>query len=168
MTTASPATRRPSWEKRAVLIACPSNLLRNVSDHAISSPQFDGRNGARATPRCARTFFQPPSEPRRGQLAPPSARIVASAASVSRRPSLSTTGAAPSRSTNLAPVRSSTPNSASRASQVRSSGEAFIAFGNTRPLEPTKVSTPRPAQKARMSVGENVSSMGRSQPAAAP
>ena len=36
----------------------------------------------------------------------------------------------------------------SRASQARSSGDAFMAFGKTRPLEPMKVGWPRPSAQA--------------------
>ena len=81
-----------------------------------------------------------PSAPKRGQLAPPSAKSVASGWSVVVSP-FSVKRSAPSASqpSQVARVRISTPCAPSRASQARSNGEAFIALGNTRPLEPMKV-----------------------------
>ena len=54
------------------------------------------------------------------------------------------------------------PRRASRASQARSSGEAFMATGNTRPLEPTKVGWPSASHQARTASGGNASMAGRS------
>ena len=57
-------------------------------------------------------------------------------------------------------VRISTPRSFSCRSQARSSGEAFIVRGNTRPLEPTKVDCPSPSAQATSSAGDSASSHG--------
>ena len=46
-----------------------------------------------------------------------------------------------------------TPAARSRCSQARSSGAAFMSFGNTRPEVPTKVSMPRPCAQSRNCCG---------------
>ena len=130
---------------------------------------FDGRSGTTATPAASSGATQSPVEPSFGQLAPPSASTTASGRS-SRSPSGVSNRIAPS---SLQPVqrervRSSTPKPFSRASQARSRGEAFIARGNTRPLDPVKVAWPRPSAQAVNSSGENASSHGDTAPAALP
>src|SRR5690606_7677609 len=48
-----------------------------------SKPQFEGRKRARGTSKARRVSNHAPSEPRRGQLAPPRARTTAGASTVS-------------------------------------------------------------------------------------
>ena len=48
-----------------------------------------------------------------------------------------------------------TPCASSRLSHARSSGEAFIAFGKMRPLEPVKVSCPSPSAQAIAAAGDD-------------
>ena len=59
-----------------------------------------------------------------------------------------------------------TPIESSRRSQARSSGEAFIALGNTRPLEPTKVGCPSASLHCRKCSGGNAVMAGASQASA--
>ena len=54
-----------------------------------------------------------------------------------------------------------TPSDSSRRSHARSSGEALKALGKTRPLEPTKVSWPRPSLQRRSAAGGKASMAGR-------
>ena len=61
---------------------------------------------------------------------------------------------------------SATPAASRRRSQARSSGEAFIPTGKTRPELPTKVATPRPSAQADDLVGAEVRE-NRPQPVAA-
>ncbi len=84
---------------------------------------------------------QLPSEPSRGQLAPPSANTVASARSVTAPDGVSNISA-PSSAQPVQRCRglNATPAASRRLIQARNSGEAFRLFGNTRPLEPTNVS----------------------------
>ena len=111
-----------------------------------------------ATPARASTSVQAPSEPSRGQLAPPSARMVASG--------LCATGVLSGRSkTRLPPAlvqpiqrwrgMKVTPWLRSRCSQARSSGDAFMAAGNTRPLDPTNTGWPSASHQARRCCGGN-------------
>ena len=65
-------------------------------------------------------------------------------------------------------VRIVTPRSSSRRSQARSSGEAFIATGNTRPLVPTKVGWPRPWHQSISAAGGKASISGAKAAGAAP
>ena len=114
---------------------------RIASDQPTLKPQFDGLSRAMATPRAASRSTQLASEPSRGQLAPPSASTVTSAAmAASRSPCAKRSRPAPSQPSQRWRKAKRAPNASSRRSQARSSGEAFIALGNTRPLEPTKVS----------------------------
>ena len=53
-----------------------------------------------------------------------------------------------------------TPCSLSLASSARSSGDALKLLGKTRPLVPTKVSSPSPAQNSRKSCGEKARRYG--------
>ncbi len=111
---------------------------------------------------------QAPSEPRRGQEAPPQARMVARAAMVVSPAGVSTRSASPSQPAQRWRGRMSTPRSASRASQARRSGEAFIALGNTRPEEPTKVSCPSPSHQSRTRSGPKARMCGARTGSAAP
>ena len=61
-----------------------------------------------------------------------------------------------------------TPCSASRSSHARSSGEAFIALGNTRPEDPTNVSLPSPAAHSRTAALSNAARIGSKNARAAP
>ena len=95
-------------------------------------------------PAFASTSTQPPSEPSRGQLAPPSASTVASASTFTRPRGVSNSSVAAlvPAGPAMAQLEFARPRASSRRSQARSSGEALSDFGNTRPLDPTKVSWP--------------------------
>ena len=56
----------------------PAKRLLKPSVQPIEKPQLAGRRGAISRPSRPRISAQLPSEPRRGQLAPPSARMVVS------------------------------------------------------------------------------------------
>ncbi len=129
------------------LSGVPAKRARRWSDQATAKPILAGRRGAMAT--SGSSAVQPPSEPSRGQEAPPSASTIASAR-CSASPSGVAKRAAPSgaRPIQRWRVRSATPCAASRASHARSSGEAFIARGNTRPELPTKVGWPSASHQA--------------------
>ena len=64
--------------------------------------------------------------------------------------------ARPSRSSGGA-ARIARPCESSRRSQARSKGDALKAFGNTRPLEPTKVGCPSASLQSRKASGGNAS-----------
>ena len=55
-------------------------------------------------------------------------------------------------------VRNCTPRASNRFSHARSSGDAFIATGKTRPVEPTNTSWPRPVAHRTTSGGPNAES----------
>ena len=76
---ASPRTDCPPNDSSIRFSGWPSKRSRNTSDQLATKPQFAGRSGATAMPAFASTSTQPPSEPSRGQLAPPSASTTASA-----------------------------------------------------------------------------------------
>ena len=120
-------------------------------------------------PRSRKGPTQPPSEPSRGQLAPPGASTVTEGATATT-PSGVSKRSAPSASHPVQRWRSAkrTPSRPSRASQARSSGDAFMAVGNTRPEEPTKHGWPRPSAHALSASGGNAAMAGRSQWAASP
>ena len=146
----------------------PANRSRKASLQATSKPQLAGRKGMIRTLRAFSHGTQAASEPRRGQLAPPRASRHASART-SKRPA-AVSNVYPSFSNPIQRWRgmSRTPWCSSRRSQDRSSGEAFMTLGNTRPELPTKVSVPRPWAQLRMSCGGNSSSAGRSRAVALP
>jgi hypothetical protein len=103
------------------------------------------------------------------QLAPPNARIVARGRTVRGPPGVSKVRSPAA----FQPVQverrfSATPRPSSRAIQARSSGEAFSALGNTRPLVPTNVACPSPSAQATRSAGVKASSIGRRVGAASP
>ena len=77
--TASPRTAVPPNDSPARLSGWPSKRVRKLSDQSAMKPQLAGRSGVTSIPALARTSTQRPSEPSRGQLAPPSASTVASA-----------------------------------------------------------------------------------------
>src|SRR6185436_9928167 len=62
----------------------PAKRLRNISDQGARNPQLAGCSGTILTPTALSTSTQAPEEPSCGQLAPPSARTVASALAVTR------------------------------------------------------------------------------------
>ncbi len=128
-----------------------------------------GRKGASATPRAARMGVQPPVEPNRGQLAPPSARIVARGRSrQGTPPAVLASAPAASQPVHSWRGRTVTPSAASRAPHARSRGEAFSACGNTRPLDPTKVGCPSPSTQATRAAGGKTRTIGSSQSRAVP
>ena len=113
------------------------------SDQAMRMPAFAGAKGARVIPLRAGISAQVPVEPSRVQLAPPKARTVTSAVR-SRCPSgVSNRNWFSSQPVHSHLVRNRAPLSRSRASHARNKGEAFIATGNTRPVEPVKTSWPK-------------------------
>ena len=139
---------------RCASAAGPRSGARNISDQSTQKPQLAGASGATATPRSASSGTQSPVEPSRGQLAPPSARTVASAAttlSPVRRVEHAGARRRPSRASDGA-VRNSTPRRARRRKPGAQQRRAFMASGNTRPLEPTKVGWPSSSHQARTAV----------------
>ena len=58
-------------------------------------------------------------------------------------------------------VRMRTRDASSRPSHARRSGEALKLFGNTRPLDPTKVGWPSPSHQSRKACGGNASTAFR-------
>ena len=121
------------------------------------------------TPFAPSRAAQAPSEPSRGQEAPPSASTRASALRVNspsgpiRRSAPDS--AKPAKSWRVAIV---TPSRDSRASQARRSGVALKLAGKTRPLEPMKVVSPSSAQKSRSACGGQARMNGAILAAAAP
>src|SRR3954447_23662587 len=73
---ASPRTVCAPNDSATPFSGWPSKRFRNISDHAAVKPQFAGRSGDIVTPLAASASTHSPSEPSRGQLAPPSPRTV--------------------------------------------------------------------------------------------
>jgi hypothetical protein len=138
------------------LTGVPAKFVANPSVQATCTPQFAGRNGFTATPAVRSTSTHVPSEPTRGQLAPPSASTVMSAAAVMTVPSATRKrlprSAGPSQRWRVSIV---TPSSRRRASHALSRGVARDDRGNTLPLDPTNVGSPRPAHHSRSAAGGN-------------
>ena len=149
---------------------------RVAAEATARSASAAGRRSARGTPRTSRrgsrswpaaaapprrrrapaASTQPPSEPSRGQLAPPSASTVG--IGVSRHAPL---GRVEQQRAVLVPAdpvmaqlegdaRRRRAAAATRAAAARSSWPC----GNTRPLEPTNVSWPSPSHQARSAAAE--------------
>src|SRR5258708_13204708 len=74
---ASPRTLRDPNDNAAPLSGWPSKRSRKMPDQATAKPQLADRSGDMVTPLPARMSTHAPSEPSRGQLAPPSASTVA-------------------------------------------------------------------------------------------
>ena len=79
---ASPRTVRVPNDSAAPLSGWPSKRSRKIPDQATVKPQLAGRSGDIATPFAESVSTHAPSEPSRGQLAPPSASTVAPALTV--------------------------------------------------------------------------------------
>ncbi len=140
----------------------PAKRSRNVSLQLTRKPQLEGRSGAISTPAPASVPAQLPSEPSLGQLAPPKASTVTSARGVIRPSALSKHGPPSSvQPTQRCRILNCTPIPLSCRNQTRKSGDAFIARGKTRPLEPMKVSCPSASHQARRSAGANASIAAR-------
>jgi hypothetical protein len=131
-------------------------------DQFATKPQFDGRNGTISTPRSRNSATRLASEPGRGQLAPPSARMVTSGRARTSSTPLAKRSAPPCRNAKRA------PKSFKRRSHAHNSGDAFINCGNTRPLEPTKVGWPKRSHHARSVGGGNASIPRRNSCGASP
>src|SRR5690606_2653325 len=126
----------------------------------------DARSGASGTPSAANISTQAPSAPNRAQDPPPSASTVTPAAMAFRPSGVSnTTTPAASQPVQRQRVCSRTPCPASRLSQARRSGEAFIPFGNTSPELPVKQATPSLSPQSRTASGPNSAIIGASQSA---
>src|SRR5271165_61457 len=133
-----------------------------TADQPTTKPQLAGLSAATSTPASRKASTQPPSEPSRGQDAPPSANTAA-AASTERSPSDETKRNLPAcpNPTKRERGLSVTPRSSSRLSQARKRGVALKLLGNTRPLLPTKVSSPSSAAQPRRASGGKASTAGR-------
>ncbi len=134
----------------------PAKRSRNGADQATSKPLLAGRSARTSTPASTRCGTHVPSEPVRGQLAPPSASTVASGRTTDS-PSAVRSRSAPSsvQPSQRWRTASSTPRSSRRRSHARSSAVARHDAGNTRPLEPTDVASPSAAAHLRRSSGVN-------------
>ncbi len=154
MTVASPGTRRPPAVTAIRFSGVPA-WRAMCGLHPAVNPQLAGRNGVTAPGKAA---AHAPSEPSRGQDAPPSASTtgpVATAAAGSNR------GApAASHPSQRCRMRNCTPSPSSRRSQARSSGDAFMARGNTRPLLPVNTGWPSASHHAHSAAGGNAATAG--------
>ena len=142
----------------------PSKRRRNVSDQSTRKPQLAGASGATATPRSASSGspIAGRAEPRPACPAERQNRGVGG-------DGLLLVGCGEQQPPVYRPSRASggecgtrRPQRASWASQARSSGDAFMATGNTRPLVPTKVGWPSASHQARTASGGKASMAGRS------
>ena len=109
------------------------------------------RVAAARPPRPGRECFDPaPSEPSRGQLAPPSASTVAWA-STARGPSGVSNDSRPlsSQPVQRGATRIARPASPAAAARRAAAARLSSPCGNTRPLEPTKVGWPSASLHAR-------------------
>ena len=160
MITASPRDAvGAEADARSASAACRRSGRADAADQSTRKPQLAGRNGATAPGRSRPAGVG--AKPRPGRAAE---RQDGDVAGRIGRPAVSKRSA-PSASQPVQRCRacSRTPRSPSRRSQARSSGEAFIAAGNTRPLVPTKVGWPRPWHHAISASGGNARMIGSSQ-----
>ena len=96
-------------------------------------------------------------EPNLGQLAPPNAKIIPSAASFTKPCGVSKVATLFDKDFSFQRFLRKTPNSSSFVIQFRSNGDAFISFGKTRPVEPIKVCIPKEFAHLITSFGPNSS-----------
>src|SRR5271165_7062642 len=147
----------------------PAKASRSLGVQSTMKPQFADLKGATSIPSARMTSTQPPSAPSLGHDAPPSAKTTAPASKLSSPEGPVKRNAPPSpKPTKRRRSRSVTRRSLKRRSQARSNGVALKLLGNTRPLLPTKVSSPSPADQSRKAEGEKASIAGRSRSAATP
>ena len=111
-------------------------------DHVTLMPMLDGANGSVLIPRFANSFVHAPSDPSCAQLAPPTARMVAFGVMVRGPLGVLKKKLLPVQPLHCQRVWSETPLFAKRVSHARSKGEAFIALGKTRRVEPMNVVWP--------------------------
>ena len=166
-TTNSPRDTTPPADRAAPFTGLPK-CRAIAADQWTAKPMLAGAKGASATPAPARTGAQAPSDPSRAQLAPPSANTVAPASTRTGPSGVANSAAAPSQPCQRQPVRTLTPSPASCPAQALSSGEAFIATGNTRPVDPVNTGCPSPRAQSCTWSGPKAASIGASQSAAAP
>ena len=171
VTTASPRTVRPgeatARRSSAARRRSAAGTARSRRPRSRNWPAAAAQLRRRAA---ARISTQPPSEPSCGQLAPPSASTVASGAAISLSPSGGANASAPVGVPADPSMAQREPHACARAGAARRAAAArpSARLGKTRPLEPTKVSWPRPRHQARSAAGGNASIAGRSQAPAAP
>ena len=147
----------------------PSKRAANTGDQPIRTPQLLARKSAIRTPWPRNIGTHAPSEPMRGQDAPPSASKTASGrtASAPEGVSKARSPCAFSRASNGAD-KNFTPRASSRCSQARSSGAAFSAVGKIRPELPMNHVWPRPSHQACKAAGGNAARAAAIQGAASP
>ena len=159
---ASPRTCSPSTSIATFFSGTPANRSAKCCVHSTRMPQLAGRRSLIFTPAPRSTSTHVPSEPTRGQLAPPNAnRATSLATSIvlppctekrDRRGSAVPSGdsAHPSHRWRTSIV---TPNVVKRDNQARSSGVARQDAGKTCPVDPTNVGSPSEAHQWRSSAG---------------
>ena len=167
--TASPRATCLPWVRVTRLIGSPAKRGTIWSDQLTKTPILDGRNGRMAMPWACSVATQSPRLPSFGQLAPPNASTMALALTETG-PSAVVNCACPSASKSVNRCRSAkaTPFSFSRFNQALSKGDALKLFGKTRPLLPTKVSSPKAWHHSIRSCGSNCRIVGASHPRASP
>ena len=172
--TRSPRAETSPHETTTFFTGAPSWRARNSGRHEMHSPQFAGRSVATATPTPSSNVAHPPSDPTRGQLAPPSARTTASTVTVLVvSPDVTRMVGRPVGDDPATPTRRwrgarRTPSASRRPSHARSRGVARNEEGKTRPLEPTNVGSPCDAHHARSCRGPHASSAGSRRARAGP
>ena len=146
-----------------VFTGTPANFWRKWSVQSTSNPQLAGCRDSTVTPRASNHGTQAPSDPSFGQLAPPKARMTASAVTVLEPSGISKRNArGPSHPHHRCRTWMTNPAWRSRRSQARRSGAAFISVGNTRPDDPMKVSMPKSRAQARNAPAPKAASRGSS------
>ena len=125
-------------------------------------PTLEAWKGLSGVPAAAKGICQAPSDPKRAQLAPPSARISAPAVKVTLPAGVSNRCCASVVSGPVHRWRRSniTPSASNRANHARRRGEAFMQVGKIRPVLPVKTSCPSASAKPITSSGPNCNRMG--------
>ena len=133
---------------------CPK-YLDIFAVHLTKKLQFEARKFS--TLVGSRSDFQSPVEPSLGQLAPPNAKIISSAASFTKPCYVSKVATLFDKEFSFQRFLRKPPNSSSLVIQLRSNGDAFISFGKTLPVEPIKVCIPKEFAYLITSFGPNSS-----------
>src|SRR6201986_4742595 len=132
------------------LSGAPAKVSRIFGDQSTRKPQLAGLSGVTAIPASRKASTHPPSAPRRGHEAPPSAKTTGAARTLSSPDGAVKRGAASSpKPRKRERGTKSTPSSPRRPSQARRSGVALKLFGNTHQREPINASSPSSAAQPR-------------------
>ena len=131
-------------------------------DQETNKPILADLSSSISTPSFSNTSTHKPLDPRRFQLPPPKHKTVTEGLMRVGPSGVSKHNSSPFHPVQFQPVLKLTPSSFSLMIHERKIGDAFIATGKTRPLEPTNKSSFKPSAHLITSLGQKLFNIGSS------